>query len=148
MVDVFTPEKRSALMARIRSKNTLPETIVRSVLRRLSFRFRSQLKDLPGKPDFVLPDLQVAIFVHGCFWHCHANCIDGRSPGSNKEYWSPKLVSNVRRDARNARKLRKLGWTVLRFWACEVEKQPRVRVEHLVRSRIEAAIRRRLRVPT
>ena len=117
MPDVFSPRKRSEVMSRIRSKDTTPEIRIRSALHRLGFRFRLHNPKLPGKPDMVLPRYRTAIQVRGCFWHGH-NCMDGHIPHSRKDYWVPKLEANRRRDARNDRKLRKLGWKVVVVWEC------------------------------
>lgn len=130
-------------MSRIRSSNTLPEVLVRRALRRLGFRFRATAAALPGKPDFILPELRIALFVHGCFWHCHS-CIDGRTPKSNRRYWSPKLLGNVARDRRKAIALRRRGWSVLRVWACQVEKANPSEIDRLLRSKVNASARRRM----
>ncbi len=114
-----TPAQRSANMARIRSKDTKPELLVRRALHGLGFRFRLHVCDLPGRPDIVLPKYQIIIQVKGCFWHGHT-CVDGRLPKSNRAYWLPKLLKNKERDLRNDRKLRSLGWSVRNLWECKV----------------------------
>lgn len=119
MVDNRTVQSRSALMARIRGKNTAPELVVRRLLHRLGYRFRLHRKDLPGKPDIVLPGRRTAIFVHGCFWHAHG-CKIGRPPKSRSEFWLPKLERNRARDAENEAALESKGWSVLTLWQCEV----------------------------
>lgn len=111
---------RSWTMSRIRSKHTKPEIVVRKAVHALGFRFRLHRTDLPGTPDLVLPGRKVVIFVNGCFWHSHANCKRARLPKSNADYWTPKLLRNKRRDADNARKLKKLGWRCVVVWECEV----------------------------
>jgi len=113
-----TPE-RSANMSRIRSKDTKPEMLVRKALHRLGFRFRLHSRELPGRPDIVLPKYRTVIQVKGCFWHGHT-CPDGRIPRSNQEYWVPKLQRNRDRDTTNDRKLRHLGWSVRNLWECRV----------------------------
>ncbi|WP_224045043.1 very short patch repair endonuclease [Paraburkholderia unamae] len=117
-MDVFDAEKRSAVMRAIRSKDTKPEIAVRSALHRLGFRFRLHRKDLPGKPDIVMPSLRVAVQVRGCFWHQHS-CHDGRIPGSRQDYWIPKLQRNVERDRGADDELRALGWVVIVIWECQ-----------------------------
>lgn len=112
-----TAAARSAIMSRIRSKDTKPEMLVRKALHRLGFRFRLHVRELPGKPDIVLPKYQTVIQVKGCFWHGHT-CIDGRLPKSNRDYWVPKLLRNRMRDISNDRKLRRLGWSVRNLWEC------------------------------
>lgn len=119
MVDNRTPTSRSALMSRIRGKNTAPELVVRSLLHRLGFRFRLHRKDLPGKPDIVLPGRKIAIFVHGCFWHAHG-CKIGQPPRSRLEFWLPKLERNRARDAESESALVAKGWQVVTLWQCEI----------------------------
>ena len=97
-MDVFSPEKRSQVMSRIRSKDTKPEKIIRSILHKLGFRFRINRKDLPGKPDIVLPKYKTVIFVHGCFWHQHEGCKKSSRPKSNVDFWDRKLSANLMRD--------------------------------------------------
>ena len=98
MTDRLSPEHRSALMACIKSKDTVPEKIVRSWLHRHGYRFRLHRKDLPGCPDIVLPKYRTVIFVHGCFWHQHERCRIASRPKSNTGYWMAKLSKNVQRD--------------------------------------------------
>ena len=105
-------------MSHIGSTDTLPEMRVRQVLHRLGYRFRLHRKDLPGKPDIVLPRWRTVILVHGCFWHGH-NCCEGHIPNSNKAYWAPKLEKNRKRDAENADKLWSLGWRLIVIWECQ-----------------------------
>ncbi len=120
MVDRLTPEKRSWNMSRIHSKNTLLEKNVRSLLHKLGYRFRLHYSHLPGKPDIVLPVYKTVIFVNGCFWHRHKGCKDATIPKSNVVFWRKKLFSNVRRDRRYQKELRRLGWKVIVVWECEV----------------------------
>lgn len=106
-------------MSRIRSKNTKPEIIVRSALHALGYRFRLHNKELPGKPDIVLPRHKTIIFVHGCFWHKHRPCSIAKDPKSNQGYWEPKLERNTRRFAEVSGQLSALGWKVAVIWECE-----------------------------
>ena len=109
MADVHTPEQRSYNMSRIRGRDTKPELIVRSIVHQMGFRFRLHRKDLPGKPDLVLPGRGKIIFVHGCFWHMH-RCRYGRVvPKTNAEFWQAKRQGNMDRDRRNRRALRADG---------------------------------------
>jgi DNA mismatch endonuclease (patch repair protein) len=85
----------------------------------MGFRFRLHRKDLPGKPDLVFPRLHKVIFVHGCFWHQHSGCREGRVPASRKEYWGPKLERNQERDQENLTRLHSLGWDACVIWECE-----------------------------
>jgi DNA mismatch endonuclease, patch repair protein len=114
--------KRSALMARIRSSDTQPELAVRRSLHAMGFRFRLHRRDLPGRPDLVLPRHKLVIFVHGCFWHQHPGCRLASSPKSRQSYWAPKLAGNVERDRRNAVILRASGWRVETVWECDARK--------------------------
>jgi DNA mismatch endonuclease, patch repair protein len=120
-MDELTPERRSANMRAIRSKGMKPEMIVRRLAYALGYRYRLHRKDLPGKPDLVFIGRRKAIFVHGCFWHQHPDCREGRPPGSNTDYWTPKLSRNIERDVENERKLRESGWQVMTIWECETK---------------------------
>jgi DNA mismatch endonuclease, patch repair protein len=120
MVDVHTKAQRSFNMSRIKGRDTKPELIVRSFVHRLGYRFRLYRKDLPGKPDIVLPRHKKIIFVHGCFWHMH-NCKNGRvKPATRAKFWQDKRTDNKERDRRNIQTLKKLGWGVLVVWECQV----------------------------
>ncbi len=121
-MDTISKAARSALMARIRSKDTKPERVVRSILHGLGFRFRVHRNDLPGKPDIVLPQHGKIVLVHGCFWHGHS-CILASKPKSNQTYWKGKIKTNRSRDRRVKRNLIKQGWVVLELWECEIRKE-------------------------
>ena len=116
----MTPKQRSAQMARVRSTNTKPELLVRSLVHRLGFRFSLHRADLPGKPDIVLTRHKKIIFVHGCFWHRHANCRRMSVPATNVTFWKAKFLANIERDRRNRRRLQRLGWKVLIVWECDI----------------------------
>jgi DNA mismatch endonuclease (patch repair protein) len=118
MVDVVDVMTRSRMMAGIRGKNTKPELVVRRYLHACGYRFRLHRKDLPGQPDLVLPKYKLAIFVHGCFWHRHENCVYATSPQSRCLFWEEKLTSNVKRDKIQLERLAVLGWRVLVIWEC------------------------------
>jgi DNA mismatch endonuclease (patch repair protein) len=119
MPDVHTTEQRSRNMAAIKGIDTKPEMRVRSALYSLGYRYRLHKKDLPGKPDIVLPRLRIAIFVHGCFWHSHS-CRWGCSvPKTRAEFWADKRKATVERDNGNERKLNALGWDVVVVWECQ-----------------------------
>jgi len=108
-------------MARVRSRNTTPERIVRSALHRLGYRFRLHARSLPGKPDLIFPSRRVVLFVHGCFWHRHANCAKGAElPIARQNYWKMKFERTVVRDETNRVALEQNGWTVLVVWECEL----------------------------
>jgi len=121
MNDVVDPGTRSKMMSRIKSKNSKPEVNLRSALHLLGFRFRIHRKDLPGKPDIVLPMYRAAILVHGCFWHRHG-CHLTATPKSNSDFWEAKFEANVLRDARQLRALAEGGWRVAVIWECELRK--------------------------
>lgn len=118
---VMVPEARSRNMAAIRSKNTKPELLVRSLVHQLGYRFRLHASDLPGRPDVIFRPKKKAIFVHGCFWHQHSkkSCSDSTRPKSNSSYWNAKLELNIERDKHHLKALRKLGWSCLVVWDCE-----------------------------
>jgi DNA mismatch endonuclease (patch repair protein) len=127
MTDSLTPEGRSANMRRIRSKDTKPECIVRSIVHQMGFRYRLHAPDLPGKPDITLRSRRKVIFIHGCFWHLHNDCSEGRIPASRREYWLPKLERNRERDASQVARLKEDGWKVLVVWECEISNMPKLK---------------------
>jgi DNA mismatch endonuclease (patch repair protein) len=127
MTDVFTPEKRSRIMARVKGADTRPEMIVRSMAHRMGFRFRLHVRDLPGRPDLVFPRHKKIIFVHGCFWHGHDGCRRSARPTTNTEFWNRKLSGNVERDKRNREALIEAGWKVLVVWECETRDRERLK---------------------
>lgn len=118
--DVYSPEKRSAVMRRVKGRNTTPELIVRKALTRLGVRYRLHRKDLPGRPDIVLPGRRLVIFVHGCFWHGHDCARGARVPKQNRDYWVAKVTRNRARDALASAQLRTSGWRVEVLWACDL----------------------------
>lgn len=122
MADNHTKEQRSYNMSKIRSTNSAPEEKVRKYLFAKGFRYRKNVKSLPGCPDIVLPKYKTVIFVNGCFWHIH-DCPRFVWPSSNKEYWEPKIRRNVERDKINIELLQKEGWRVLIVWECELKKK-------------------------
>lgn len=125
-MDTISPAQRSALMGRIRSKDTKPEIAVRSMLHALGFRFRLHREDLPGRPDIVLPRHRKIILVQGCFWHGHT-CRLASTPKSNEGYWSAKIGGNRARDARNREALELQGWRILELWECEIRETEQLR---------------------
>lgn len=117
----MTNPARSAQMALVRGKDTRPEIVVRCLIHALGYRFRLHRKNLPGRPDIVLPRHRKAVEVRGCFWHQHPNpsCWRSRLPKTRQEFWIPKLDGNVARDLANETALRQLGWQLLVVWECE-----------------------------
>ena len=135
MPDVHTPKQRSHNMSRIRGKDTKPEIKVRKLLHGMGYRFRLHRKDLPGKPDIVLPRYQTVIFVHGCYWHRHS-CRYGKPvPETNRQFWEDKFEANIKRDKRNQSELKSLGWNVVVIWECETKDI----------QRLEKSIRKKIR---
>ncbi len=142
MADTRTAEQRRRIMQAVKTRDTGPELSVRHILHRLGYRYRLNVKNLPGRPDIVFASRKRVIFVHGCFWHGHG-CIKGRAPKSRLDYWAPKLVSNKARDAAQLCALEELGWSVLTVWQCETHDLAalEMRLKHFlgVRSRALAA---------
>ncbi|MBM6807151.1 DNA mismatch endonuclease Vsr [Bacteroides caecicola] len=127
-MDIWTKEKRSAVMARIRSKDTKPELLVRRYLYHRGYRYRKNVKGLPGTPDIVLKKHRTVIFIHGCFWHGHE--VDGHIPRSNSAFWQKKIERNKQRDERSKEELRRKGWNVITIWECQLK--PAVREQTLM----------------
>lgn len=123
-MDKLSPERRSANMRQIHSKHTAPEILLRRLVYGLGYRFRLHRKDLPGKPDLVFSGRRKVIFLHGCFWHQHNECREGRMPTTRREYWEPKLAKNQQRDNYNLELLEGQGWEVLTVWECELASNP------------------------
>lgn len=121
MTDVFTPEKRSAVMAQVKGRGTKPELKVRKALTALGVRYRLNRKDLPGSPDVTMAGRRLAIFVHGCFWHGHDCARGSRVPKANRDYWLAKVARNKTRDAAAEAALIELGWRVETIWECDLK---------------------------
>ncbi|MDA1164362.1 MAG: DNA mismatch endonuclease Vsr [Planctomycetota bacterium] len=120
-MDRLIQEHRSWNMSRIRGADTKPEIRVRSMLHQMGYRFRLHRKDLPGKPDIVLPKYATVVFVHGCFWHRHPGCPFAYTPKSRVDFWSKKFARNVERHEEVERELQSLGWRVIVVWECETK---------------------------
>ena len=129
-------------MSRIRSKDTGPERAVRSILHRMGYRFSLHRKNLPGRPDIVLPNYHTVVFVHGCYFHRHPRCKMAYTPKSRQEFWLKKFDENVARDKMVKRKLRALGWRVIVVWECQVLRDPLA-----VARRLDASLDGRLQGP-
>ena len=121
MADVLSKEQRSKCMSHIRSKDTKPEVLVRRFLFAHGFRFRLHRKDLPGKPDIVLPKYRTVIFINGCFWHGHSGCKYSTLPATNREFWESKISDNIQRDKETFSRLVKSGWKVIEIWQCQLK---------------------------
>ena len=118
-MDIWSKKKRSAVMAKIRSKDTKPEWIVHRYLLSRGYRYCKNVKGLPGTPDIVLHKYAIVIFIHGCFWHGHE--VDKHIPATNHEYWKNKIEKNKLRDKRNKEKLKQMGWRVMTIWECQLK---------------------------
>ena len=129
MADIVDRKTRSRMMSKIGGRNTKPELVVRSRLHRLGFRYSLHRKDLPGKPDIVLPAYDTVIFVHGCFWHCHEGCDYFRMPKSNQQFWKDKLGGNKKRDQKNIELLINEGWYVATDWECVIRDRTEEQIE-------------------
>ena len=134
MMDTFTPEKRSQIMAAVRGKNTGPELLIRRFLRSHGVGYRIHDAGLTGKPDIAVPRYKIAIFVHGCFWHGHEQCPRGQPPKSRVEYWKAKIETNKQRDRLVEEGVRGAGWQPLVIWECQLRTQraASVTLDHLL----------------
>ena len=121
MTDKMTPSQRHYCMSRIHSKATKPELKVRQWLWRHGYRYRLNVKSVPGKPDIVMRKYRTAIFVNGCFWHGHEGCDKFKLPQTNREFWVSKIKRNQERDQRNYQVLRDNGWQVIVVWECQLQ---------------------------
>ena len=119
--DVFTAEQRSAVMRRVKGRNTTPELALRKRLTRMGFRYRLHRKDLPGSPDLAMAGRQTAVFVHGCFWHGHDCKRGARAPKANAAYWTAKIDRNRTRDEASGAALTAAGWRVVTVWECDMK---------------------------
>ena len=120
MADVVDPETRSRMMSGIRGANTKPELNVRRRLHAAGFRYGLHRKDLPGRPDLVMPRHDAVIFIHGCYWHRHPGCRLATTPSTRTDFWTAKFTANQERDRRNIADLGDRGWRVAIVWECEV----------------------------
>lgn len=126
MTDIFSKSDRSKIMAKIKSNRTSIEEKMAGLLRLNHIKYRRNVKNLPGTPDFVIYNFKLVIFVHGCFWHGHKNCSRAALPKSNTLYWRNKIERNKKRDVRAARLLRKNGWHVMTVWQCRMKHSERI----------------------
>ena len=126
-MDIVDSKQRSAMMSRIKSRDTAPEIAVRRIAHRSGFRFRLHRKDLPGRPDLVFPRYRAVVFVHGCFWHRHGGCRYAYTPKTRVRFWAAKFSQNVARDRHDLEALRRIGWRVMVIWECETRDEPVVK---------------------
>lgn len=127
MVDVHDKATRSYNMSQIKGKDTKPEMLVRKFLFSNGFRYRLNVKNLPGKPDIVLPKYKTVIFVHGCFWHGHDGCKYFVIPKTRTDWWKEKINRTVYRDKQKQNELLDCGWKVYTLWECELKPNNRVK---------------------
>ena len=127
--DIFTPAKRSQIMKAVRTSATHPEIVVHDLLTGLGYRYQKNVAKLPGKPDVVIGRERKAIFINGCFWHGHEDCKKGCTrPKANRSFWQSKISANIARDRRTTAELRKIGWSVLTVWECQLNDPKRALV--------------------
>ncbi len=131
MTDFMSAQQRSRAMSHVRGSESQLEKLVRSGLHRRGFRFRKNVKGLPGRPDIVLPKYNAVVFVHGCFWHGHDGCPAGKLPQANAEFWADKIAASAERDRRQTAELRRLGWRVAVVWGCAVRRDAGAVLEKL-----------------
>ncbi|HFG6875079.1 TPA: very short patch repair endonuclease [Acinetobacter baumannii] len=120
MVDIVDSTTRSIMMSKIRSKNTKPELLIRSLLHRRGFRFRVHVKDLPGKPDIVLAKYKAVIFINGCFWHGHQGCSLFKLPGTRSDFWEQIIARNQINDNKAIVALLEKNWRIAIIWECSI----------------------------
>src|ERR1700742_3903936 len=138
MADVHSKETRSYNMSRIRSKDTKPEMLVRKFLHKNGFRYRLHVKNLPGKPDIVLPKYKTVVFIHGCFWHGHEGCRYFVVPKTRTDWWLNKINGNILKDASAAELLAKMGWKVIEIWECSLKKAAQAATLDALRAALDA----------
>lgn len=143
MADIKTKESRSYNMSRIAGKDTKPEELVRKYLFSKGFRYRKNVRKLPGTPDLVLPKYRTVIFINGCFWHGHEGCKYFVWPKNNAEFWKQKIETNISRDQRKEAQLRDMGWNVLIVWECELRPPKRQATLERLESQLRQILEKR-----
>lgn len=143
MADIKTKESRSYNMSRIAGKDTKPEELVRKYLFSKGFRYRKNVRKLPGTPDVVLPKYRTVIFVNGCFWHGHEGCKYFVWPKNNAEFWRQKIETNISRDQRKEAQLRDMGWNVMIVWECELRPPKRQATLERLESQLRQILEKR-----
>lgn len=143
MADIKTKESRSYNMSRIAGKDTKPEELVRKYLFSKGFRYRKNVRKLPGTPDVVLPKYRTVIFVNGCFWHGHEGCKYFVWPKNNAEFWRQKIETNISRDQRKEAQLRNMGWNVMIVWECELRPPKRQATLEWLESQLRQILEKR-----
>ena len=143
MADIKTKESRSYNMSRIAGKDTKPEELVRKYLFSKGFRYRKNVRKLPGTPDVLLPKYRTVIFVNGCFWHGHEGCKYFVWPKNNAEFWRQKIETNISRDQRKEAQLRDMGWNVMIVWECELRPPKRQATLEWLESQLRQILEKR-----
>jgi len=138
MADVHNKATRSYNMSRIKGKDTKPEMLVRKFLHAQGFRYRLHVKNLPGKPDIVLPKYKTVIFIHGCFWHGHEHCKYYVIPKTRTEWWVNKINSNIANDTKAVAALKEEGWKIITLWECQLKPKQAAKSLELVVSRLRS----------
>jgi len=136
MADVHDKKTRSYNMSQIKGKDTKPEMLVRRFLHANGFRYRLHVKDLPGKPDIVLPKYKTVIFVHGCFWHGHENCKYSILPKTRRQWWEKKIQLNIQNDRKALMLLRKDNWKSIEIWSCNLKSKNMKQELHSILKRL------------
>ena len=137
MADIFSANKRTEIMKKVRTKDTGCELVVRKMIYGMGYRYRLHKKSLPGKPDIVFGARKKVIFVNGCFWHGHSGCSRGKLPESNALFWQKKIEGNKLRDAKVVKRLKEVGWQSLIIWQCQVNGKNTVRLQSRIKKFIE-----------
>jgi DNA mismatch endonuclease (patch repair protein) len=134
MADIVDKKTRSRMMSGIRGRDTKPELLIRKALHKRGFRYRTHVRDIPGRPDLVFPKYGAVVFVHGCFWHRHPSCALATVPSSNASFWKEKFDKTIERDARIMTQLRKAGWRIAIIWECVAEPKKAEAMANMIKS--------------
>jgi DNA mismatch endonuclease (patch repair protein) len=138
MADIFSADKRTEIMKKIRTKDTGCELAVRKMIYAMGYRYRLNKKDLPGKPDIVFSRLKKVVFVQGCFWHGCKKCARSKLPTSNQSFWKKKIQGNIDRDKKICKQLKRGGWDCLNIWQCEIKKRNKEQLIVRIRQFLES----------
>lgn len=145
MTDIVDRATRSRMMSGIRGRDTKPEVTVRKYLHAHGLRYRIAPKNLPGKPDIVLPKYRTVVFVHGCFWHRHQGCKYAATPSSNVDFWNAKFAQNIERDRLTKGALKAMGWSVHTIWVCKINERSLAKLVRLVSTALDKSVTHHVR---
>ncbi len=137
MADIFSADKRTEIMKKVRTKDTGCELVVRKMIYAMGYRYRLHKKSLPGKPDIVFSGRKKVIFVNGCFWHGHSGCSRGKLPEANVSFWQKKIEGNKLRDVKVVKQLKKIGWQSLIIWQCQASGRNASKLKSRIKKFIE-----------